>query len=67
MLKHRGSEKKYLQVEKGNGRFGKSKGHRVWVLYHEHGHVKGGVSVYPEDARKFALELLEMADECEEG
>lgn len=49
----------YMAVT-GRKRAGRSKGHRVQIWTET-----GVVSVYPEDARKAAMQLLDLADECE--
>ena len=68
MLSHRGKENRVLKVTKGPKRQGSSTGYRVRLVAAD-GVERTSVtfSVYPEDARKFALELLQMADECEKS
>jgi hypothetical protein len=56
---------KRLSVWKGPKRTNTG-GFRVWIELGEPGQGNPPrVSVYPEDARKFAMELLRMADSCD--
>lgn len=63
-MKSRGAHNS-IKVEKGLERR-PGDGHRVWLITTGRNETdRLRVSVYPEDARKFAMELIAMADECE--
>ena len=62
-MRCRTKREREVMAVKGMKRNGRP-GHRVNISYSDSSTLRA-ISVYPEDARKFALELLQMADECE--
>lgn len=54
-------------ARKGRKRGGRSPGYRVYIETYVNNSLDSRLSCYPEDARKFAMELLRVADECDAG
>lgn len=66
-IKTRGSGQGNVEiyVKKGGKRGGRSPGHRVYIETFVNRLLNSRLSCYPEDARKLAMELLRVAEECE--
>lgn len=63
--KDRGVHQRTLVVEPGGRRRGGSKGRRVLISQKQGNCQYNSTSIYPEDARLLAMNLLQVADECE--
>ena len=64
ILTNRGIKSNTLVVKKGGARI-REGDYRVHVVFRSGDLIAETISVYPEDIRKFAYDLMVVADQCD--